>query len=213
MRGRTRSRRRPGLDGAPCAPLSQVSRSHDSIPFDALLQEPEQETAAPLSAEEGQQVVVDLILECVGQTVRCTGVVDLLHVLDEASRFTGGVVDGDDLVVLTVQEECRNVDLLEVLGEVGLRERLDALVGVLEADLHTPQPELIQGALGDLAARSVGTVELDRQIPVELDRSLTSWERRSSKTSRGSPSGLADVLIMIGGTAAISTALATRSLP
>ncbi len=89
VRGRTRSRRRPGLDGAPCAPLSQVSRSHDSIPFDALLQEPEQETAAPLSAEEGQQVVVDLILECVGQTVRCTGVVDVLRVLDEPSRFMG----------------------------------------------------------------------------------------------------------------------------
>jgi hypothetical protein len=67
-----------------------------------------------------------------------------------------------------VQDQSRDIDLLEILGEISLREGLDALVRVLEAGLHAPEPELIQYALGDLGPRPIGTVELCRQVLVEL---------------------------------------------
>ncbi len=77
-------------------------------------------------------------------------------------------MDGDDLVVLAMQDKCRHVDLLEILGEVGLREGPDGLIGVLEAGLHAPQPKLIQDPLGHLGAGPVRAVELARKVPVEL---------------------------------------------
>ena len=67
-----------------------------------------------------------------------------------------------------MHDQGRDIDLLEVLGEISLREGLDALVGVFEAGLHAPEPELIQYALGDLDPRPIGTVELCRQVLVEL---------------------------------------------
>jgi hypothetical protein len=70
-----------------------------------------------------------------GEAVRRARVVDFPRVPDEPGRFPGRVIDGNDLVVLTVQNQGRDVELLEVLGEIGLGEGLDALVGVLEAGL------------------------------------------------------------------------------
>jgi hypothetical protein len=51
-----------------------------------------------------------------------------------------------------------DIELLEVLGEIGLGEGLDAVVGVLEAGLHAPEPELVQDALGDLGPRPLGSI-------------------------------------------------------
>ena len=67
-----------------------------------------------------------------------------------------------------MHDQGRDIELLEVLGEVGLGEGLDAFVGVLEAGLHAPEPELIQHALRDLGARPVGAVEHGREVLVEL---------------------------------------------
>jgi hypothetical protein len=67
-----------------------------------------------------------------------------------------------------VHDKGRDIDLLEVLGEIGLRECLDAFVGVLEAGLHAPEPELIQRALGDLSPGPVGSIEWYRQVLVEF---------------------------------------------
>jgi hypothetical protein len=41
----------------------------------------------------------------------------------------------------------RHVDLLEVLGEIGLGESLDAVVRGLEADLFAHEPEGVTHAL------------------------------------------------------------------
>ena len=84
-----------------------------------------------LAPEEGQQVDVELIRVRVRQAVRCARIVDLLGVLNKPCRFLRCVVNGHDLVVLAMQNQGRDVDLLEILGEVGLGEGLDALVGVL----------------------------------------------------------------------------------
>jgi hypothetical protein len=121
-----------------------------------------------LGPQEGQQISIHLILMRSRDAVRCTRIVDFLRALDESGRLRCRVLDRDDLVVLAVHDQSRDIDLLEVLGEIGLREGLDALVGVLEASLHAPEPELIQYALGDLSPGPIGTVELCRQVLVKL---------------------------------------------
>ena len=61
-----------------------------------------------------------------------------------------------------------DIELLEIFGEISLGEGLDAFIGILEAGLHAPEPELIQDTLGDLDPLPVSAVEQDGQILVEL---------------------------------------------
>src|SRR5262245_5197366 len=103
-----------------------------------------------------------------GEAVRCAGVVDLLGTLDELGRLPGRVLDRDDLVILTVQHERRHVEFLEVRGEIGLGERLDALIGCRRSGLHAPEPEVVEEALGDVGARPVGSIECYSKILVVL---------------------------------------------
>ena len=91
------------------------------------------------------------------EAVRCARIVDFPRALDELGRFLRRVLDGNNLVVLTMHNQGWDIELLEVLGEIGLGEGLDTFVGVLEASLHAPEPELTQDALGDVGSRSVGT--------------------------------------------------------
>src|SRR5688500_13949850 len=118
--------------------------------------------------DEGEQVRVHLILERRGKAVRRARVVDLLRAPDESGRLPGGVLDRNDLVVLAVKDQSRDIELPEILGEIGLGEGLDALVGVLQAGLHAPGPELVQDPLGDFRSRPIGAIELDCQVLVEL---------------------------------------------
>src|SRR5262245_42169089 len=53
--------------------------------------------------------------------------------LDEFGLELAGVVERHDLVVVALDDERRNVDLLQVLRLVRLGERLDAEVGSREA--------------------------------------------------------------------------------
>src|SRR5262245_9733947 len=69
-----------------------------------------------LTPEEGQQVGVDLVLVCRREAVRRARIVNLLRALDQPGRFLCRVLDGNDLVVLTVQDQGRYVELLQVLG-------------------------------------------------------------------------------------------------
>src|SRR5262245_2053539 len=103
-----------------------------------------------LAPEEGQQVGVDLFLVRRREAVRRARIVYLLGALDQPGRFLCGVLDRDDLVVLAVQDQGWHVESLQVLGLVRFGKRLDTFVGVLEAGLHAPEPELIERALGDL---------------------------------------------------------------
>lgn len=86
--------------------------------------------------------------------------------------FTGGG-DGDDLVVVVaVGDEHRHRDRLEIIGEVGLRERRAAVVRALELDLHPLAPELVALALGDGRPFAVGAEERGRKVLVELRADL-----------------------------------------
>jgi hypothetical protein len=49
-------------------------------------------------------------------------VVDLLGALDEPGRLLRRVLHGDDLVVLAVEHQSRDIELLQVLREIGLGE-------------------------------------------------------------------------------------------
>src|SRR5262249_24521340 len=103
-----------------------------------------------------------------GEAVRRARVIDFLSALDELGRFLRRVLDRNDLIVLSVQNQSGDVELLEVLGEVGLRKGLDALVSAFGTGLHAPEPELIERTLRNLRSRPVGTVESDGQLLVVL---------------------------------------------
>jgi CheY-like chemotaxis protein len=85
-----------------------------------------------------QQVRVDFILVRGRETVRPAGIINLLRPFDEPGRFLRRVFDWNDLVVLTVHDQCWHIDFLEVLSEVGLGKCVDAVVAILKTGLHAP---------------------------------------------------------------------------
>src|SRR3954465_498835 len=78
--------------------------------------------------EEGEQVGVDDLGLCRGHPVREALIGLELTLLQQLQRKRRGIRVGDDLVVVAVHDQHWDVDLLQVLGEVGLGERLDAIV-------------------------------------------------------------------------------------
>ncbi len=121
-----------------------------------------------LRPQEGQQVGVELLLAREGQAVGRAWIDLQGGILDELGGEQGRVADWHDLVVVTVDNQGWNVELLEVFGLVRLGEGLDAVECGFETDLHRPQPERVQNALGDLGARPVGAEEGYAEILVEL---------------------------------------------
>src|SRR3546814_13375633 len=68
-----------------------------------------------------------------------------------------------------MDDQGRYVEPLPVLGEIGGRERGDAVVGVLVAAQHSLQPEAVDHALGWRRSRPVEADERSlRDVPVEL---------------------------------------------
>src|SRR5258706_5865916 len=61
-----------------------------------------------------------------------------------------------------------NIDLLEILGEVGLRERLNAFISPPQPDLHGPEPERILDTLRHLRSRPVRAVKRSAELPIVL---------------------------------------------
>src|SRR5262245_41282413 len=89
------------------------------------------------------------------------------RVLDELSRPLG-MAHRNDLIVARVHDQGRDIELLEVLSEVSLRERLDALIRVLQTGLHAQGPEVIEDSLRDLGTVAVGAEKGHGKIPPEL---------------------------------------------
>ena len=79
--------------------------------------------------------------------------------LDQLGGKQRRVGDGHDLVVITMQDQRGHIDLREVLREVGLGERLDAVVGGFMTAHHALEPEGITQSLRDLRPCPVGAVE------------------------------------------------------
>ena len=89
-------------------------------------------------------------------------------VLQQLRRQQRGVGDRHDLVVIAVHHERRDPDDLQILGEVGLREGLNAVVLSLGATSHCLSYPILDHGLRHLRAWPVETVERDRELGVEL---------------------------------------------
>src|SRR3989442_6096219 len=152
----------PSHEGlAPSSPCGVAgSRSPEPEPCDA--------TWPRLRPQEGQQVFVELLLVREGQAVGRPRIDLQGGALDDLGGEQGRVADRHDLVVVAVDDQSRNVELLEVFGEVRLREDLDAVECAFETSLHRPQPEHVPSALRHLRTRSVGPEEGGVGILVEL---------------------------------------------
>ena len=68
--------------------------------------------------------------------------------LQQLCREQRRIGDRHDLVVVAVHDERRHVDDLQILGEVGFREGLDAVVVGLGAAHHALPPPVLDDALG-----------------------------------------------------------------
>src|SRR5437879_4828147 len=103
-----------------------------------------------LSLDERQEVCVDGRGLGERHAVR-EALVSLERALPQKLGRQGpGVRIGHDLVVVAVADQHRHVDLLQVLGEVGLGEGDDAVVVRLGAAHHALAPPVADQALGDL---------------------------------------------------------------
>src|SRR6266851_10387782 len=94
-----------------------------------------------LGFAELEQVLVEAVLERRGQAVRGALVELQDRALDELVLEQARVSVRHDLVVGPLHDERRYVELLQVLGLIGLGERLDAEVGAGEANHLALQPE------------------------------------------------------------------------
>ena len=84
------------------------------------------------ASNECKEIVVELILVGDHQPVRRTGIDFQYGLLDQLRRQQRQICDRNDLVVIAVKNQRWNVDLLEILGEIGFRKRLDAFIGTLK---------------------------------------------------------------------------------
>src|ERR1035437_4534205 len=97
--------------------------------------------------EECQQVGIELLLVSLGLAMGCACIDLQSRVYDEFCRGKSRGADRYNLVVVAVNDQRRDVEFLEVFGEVRLRARLDAVKRVLMAGLHTLDPKPVDHAL------------------------------------------------------------------
>src|SRR4051812_43250133 len=113
----------------------------------------------PGVAEKGQKIGVELVAMGGGKAVRRAGVDLERGVLHDLRGEFGGIGDGNNLIVIAVDEERRDVYLFEILREIRLREGLDAIERALQSHLHALEPELIAQTLRDLRAGAIRAVK------------------------------------------------------
>ncbi len=76
-----------------------------------------------------------------------------------------GIRDRHDLVVVAVHHQHRDVDPLQILGEVGLGEGLDAVVMRLGAAHHALTPPIVDHPLRDVGQGKHGLMAEIHQGP------------------------------------------------
>src|SRR4029453_5696673 len=75
----------------------------------------------------------------------------------------------NDLIVIPMHHQRRNADRLEILGEISLRERLNAVVMRLGAAHHALAPPVVDHGLRHLRSGAVKSVERPaREISIDL---------------------------------------------
>src|SRR4029078_8975121 len=125
--------------------------------------------ASRLGSNEGQQLGIDAIGMGRAHAVRQL-LVDLEGAaLKQLRRQRCRVGYGHDLIIIAVHHERGYRDALQVLGKVGLREGLDAVVLRLGAAHHALAPPVADDRLRWLCTRPVVAVEwAARETEVEL---------------------------------------------
>src|SRR5215467_7469842 len=109
--------------------------------------------------QEGEQVCVDLILVGRAHPVRGPPVDLQRRVLHPLRREHRGRADRHDLIIVTVEDQRRHIDLGEIRGEIGLRESFDAEVRCRETGHHPLPPECLPHTVGDFGSWPVVPVE------------------------------------------------------
>jgi len=117
---------------------------------------------------EGQQFRIDHIFVRGAHSMRSPRYHCQLGPWDQLRREQRRVGDGNDLIVIAMQNEGRHLDLLEIFREVSFGKGLDAIVSSLVSAEHPLQPKGITQTLRDLAAGTVGTIERSIEILEEL---------------------------------------------
>src|SRR6202048_2762115 len=121
-----------------------------------------------LAFDEREQIGAHLVLVRRAQTM-WGALVDLQScALDELGLELAGIGEWHDLVVVALNDERWHVELLQVLGLIRLRERLNAEVCGREARHHALQPERLAHAFRDLRPWAVVAVERQAEILPEL---------------------------------------------
>ena len=109
----------------------------------------------------------------------------------QLGRQRPGIGERDDLIVLAVHHQHRDVDLLQILGVVGLREDLDAIVMGLGSAHHALAPPVVDDPLGNLGAGPIEAIErAHREHRDRTGRGSPCAARKPSNTSIGVPPGL-----------------------
>src|SRR5205823_2290587 len=93
--------------------------------------------------QELQQIGVDLVLAGTAQAVRSARVDSQARAGRELDRGVGRSGNRHDVVVVAMDDQRGHVQLLEVVGLIRFRERLDPVEDALEAGLHALEPERI----------------------------------------------------------------------
>jgi hypothetical protein len=94
-----------------------------------------------LGRAKGEQIRVELIAVRFRETVWRTGVDLQRRVPQQSCGRAGGSLDRHDLIVVAVDQQHRDRNLFQILGEIGLGELLDAVLDGLAAGLHALQPK------------------------------------------------------------------------
>ena len=115
-----------------------------------------------------------------------------LRVLDDLRRQHRRGDNRHDLVVVAVQDQCRHIELLQVLGQIGFGERLDADIGRPAcrpscSAARTTRARLAKPSRPDGCRRKTASLRSFRTANGPRAR----WRECRSNTSIGVPPGLA----------------------
>src|SRR3984957_11773250 len=84
--------------------------------------------------------------------------------LDDFGRQKRRGANRHDLVIITVQDQRRHIELLEVFGGVFFRERFDEVETTLVAGKNSLQPEKTPESLGQVGPWPIGSIERRAKI-------------------------------------------------
>src|SRR5665213_561297 len=139
-------------------PSSQALRSESS----------EVSWLGPSCLDEGEQIVVNLILHCRAQSMRGTLVHLELRIRDELRLERPRIGERHNLIIVTLNDERRDVHALKVFGLIRFGESFDAKVGGGESRHHPLQPKRFTHSVRGLGAGTIVPVERQRQLLKEL---------------------------------------------